>query len=200
MRTLRTWWRNPEVIGDPHCPVLLRWMLFQFRGKPVRLNDDSTSTHSNKVMLHRFLPNSHDRDTHDHPWPFLTIVIRGMYENLTECKRCHGTKMVGACNCEIGETPPQNCWSCSGPVSSMACPECSGMGHAVEILRAPRVRYRPAEHAHITRTREQGAWTIVITGSARRVWGFWLDRTWIDWRTYTSQYGSGMVCDDGEVK
>jgi hypothetical protein len=173
------WWHNPEVIGDAACPVLLRWMLFTTSREAVTLPDGSTSTHSHKVMLHRFLPNSHDRDTHDHPWPFVTVVLRGMYEDLTTCE----CMRPGAVN---GGGPWLN------------CPKCNGSGYTVEIMRAPCIRYRKAEHAHITRTRAEGAWTLVVTGRAARVWGFWVGDAWVDWRTYTSVYGSGMVCDDGE--
>lgn len=52
------------LIGDPACPILKRWTLkFPWI----------------KVRLHHFYPNTRDRDTHDHPWPFLTFVLWGSY-------------------------------------------------------------------------------------------------------------------------
>jgi hypothetical protein len=55
------------LIGDPACPILKRWRL-----KLPWI----------KVRLHKFFPNTRDRDTHDHPWPFLTICLAGAYEDV----------------------------------------------------------------------------------------------------------------------
>lgn len=63
MRRLRV-----EVIGRPECPILLRRTLLSGR--------------LGKVMLHEFLPTSRDRDHHDHPAAFLTIVLRGGYDDV----------------------------------------------------------------------------------------------------------------------
>jgi hypothetical protein len=54
-----------ETIGADGCPLFHRWTL-------VRLG-------TRKVMLHHFLPNGLERDEHDHPWGFLTLVLRGAY-------------------------------------------------------------------------------------------------------------------------
>jgi hypothetical protein len=42
-----------------------------------------------------------------------------------------------------------------------------------EILRAPALRYRPAEYQHAVFPHEGGAWTILLTGPKVRNWGFW---------------------------
>lgn len=69
--SIELWKRGPftcYLIGDPACPILkritLKFPLF-------------------KVRLHRFFPNTSDRDTHDHPWSFLTIVVQGGYTDVT---------------------------------------------------------------------------------------------------------------------
>ena len=49
------------------------------------------------------------------------------------------------------------------------------------------VLYRPAEWAHrISLTRP--VWTLVIRSGRRRVWGFWTDGEWMDYRTYGSRF------------
>lgn len=55
------------LIGDPSCPILKRITL----KLPLI-----------KVRLHRFYPNTSDRDTHDHPWSFWTLVLQGGYEDV----------------------------------------------------------------------------------------------------------------------
>jgi hypothetical protein len=27
-------------------------------------------------------------------------------------------------------------------------------------------------------------WTVVLRSKSRRLWGFWRDNIWVDWRTY----------------
>lgn len=65
-----------ETVGEPACPLFYRWLL----GGWSRRRPASQSTHECKIMLHHFLPDTADLDApHDHPWPFVTIVLRGGY-------------------------------------------------------------------------------------------------------------------------
>lgn len=41
-----------------------------------------------------------------------------------------------------------------------------------ELMSAGKAVYRKAEHRHTVETK--GAWTLLITGPEKRVWGFWL--------------------------
>lgn len=58
-----------EVIGQPECPILHRRTL--------------VSTRLGKILWHYFLPTSRDRDPHDHPASFLTIVLWGGYDDVS---------------------------------------------------------------------------------------------------------------------
>lgn len=69
--SLLLWKKGPircYLIGDPDCPILKRWTL-----KLPLL----------KFRIHRFFPNTKDRDTHDHPWGFLTFVVQGGYDDVS---------------------------------------------------------------------------------------------------------------------
>lgn len=54
-----------EIIGPDACPLMYRRTLVSHRWV--------------KILWHRFVPNSHDRDPHDHPRSFVTFVLRGSY-------------------------------------------------------------------------------------------------------------------------
>lgn len=57
------------LIGDPACPILKR---VTFRIPVIGY----------KLRLHKFYPDTSDRDTHDHPWWFITVVLRGGYKDV----------------------------------------------------------------------------------------------------------------------
>jgi len=72
MKKLWQWFRvfftgKPHFkIGNPDSPYMLRWYLIP---RNPWLN----------VYLHKFLRDDDDRALHDHPWWFLSLMIRGAY-------------------------------------------------------------------------------------------------------------------------
>jgi hypothetical protein len=53
------------VIGPAEDPLMIRWVLIRFEAWGV--------------YLHKFLRSDYERATHDHPWPFISIILRGGY-------------------------------------------------------------------------------------------------------------------------
>jgi hypothetical protein len=157
--------RPREIIGPPDCPILTRWTLIKFASK------------GKKLLLHHFHPNADDRDLHDHPWPFVTIVLWGSYNDMKHCV------------CIAGRSG--RAWS--------DCDLCDGTGFVVrEHMRVGKVRYRSASHRHRTMVGPRGCWTLVITGPMQRDWGFWRDGRFWPWRSYEDEFGFAMRCDDLE--
>jgi hypothetical protein len=66
----------------------------------------------------------------------------------------------------------------------------------VDEVRAPTIRFRRAEHAHITRVTSAGAVTVVAMFRKRRSWGFWRDGRWYPWRSYEKKFGLNWRCDE----
>ena len=56
--------------------------------------------------------------------------------------------------------------------------------YGAELYRAPCTLMRRAEHAHRLELPEGPCWTLIITGPARRGWGFWTDSGWQPWRDH----------------
>lgn len=93
------------------------------------------------IRLHHFLRSDEDKCLHDHPWPFVSIILRGGYYEETE----EGTH-----------------WRRRG-----------------SVLR------RPAEWRHrVLIPYGRHAWTLVITGTECRNWGFWTNEGWRSWRIF----------------
>jgi hypothetical protein len=62
------------VVGPKERPYLLRWYLLP--RNPVF-----------NVYLHKFVRDDDDRALHDHPWPSVSMVIRGRYVEQTSAGR-----------------------------------------------------------------------------------------------------------------
>lgn len=73
----------------------------------------------------------------------------------------------------------------------------------IEIVAAPAIRLRRAEHMHIVETMPgTGCWTVVVMGPPKRAWGFLrLDSNkWWPWERYVQKFGGTVRCetDDGD--
>lgn len=56
---------SKSVIGDQDGPLMIRWVLFRCAAWGV--------------YVHKFLRSDYDRALHDHPWPFVAIILKGGY-------------------------------------------------------------------------------------------------------------------------
>jgi hypothetical protein len=124
-----------ERLGRPECPYLRRWALI--------LGLFS-------IRVHHFYRSDDERAFHDHPWWFVTLVLKGGYTDVSECDTCEGYGVYDS-------------W----------CPTCSGWGEKRDHLLHGSVRFRPALHRHTVRVDPGGVWTLILTGPNVRTWGFW---------------------------
>lgn len=175
-------WIQKEVIGPDGCPILHRWTIWPW-GEAKHENHDVRF----KLLLHHFLPNADDRAVHDHPRPFLTVVLKGGYDDMQPCRACDGLGIH-----EYGSLPDDY-----GPTTETEiCLRCNGTKVELrEQMRAGMVRHRPAEHKHRTKVLSSGCWTVVVMGPIQRKWGFWVGRDWLPWRVFEQKFGHGMRCD-----
>ena len=58
-------------------------------------------------------------------------------------------------------------------------------------------KLRSAEYAHRLILISNVAWTIFITGSVKRQWGFHCPKGWVHWKDFTDETGNqvGKGCD-----
>lgn len=66
-----------------------------------------------------------------------------------------------------------------------------------ETLKAPAIRYRPAEFKHSVQKVIPGSITILLTGPKSRKWGFWVNNKLIRRDKYFVTFGH-HPCDDTE--
>lgn len=168
-----------EMIGPPECPLFIRWTLLapRIRGRVPF-----------KLMVHHFMPERQDADTpHDHPRAFLTVVLRGGYDDLVPCPEC---EQRGSQWARVGDDDLHD-WV------EVRCQRCRGRGIVMgDRLNAPTLRFRLASYAHMTRTDERGAWTLVLMGPITRQWGFWREGRWWPMRLFEETFGFAWRCEE----
>lgn len=67
------------VIGGDDAPYMLRWYLIP--RNPLF-----------NIYLHKFMRDDDDRALHDHPWWFVSLILKGCYVEKTETGHLHRTR------------------------------------------------------------------------------------------------------------
>jgi hypothetical protein len=181
-------WR--ETLGLRDCPMTTRWRVV---------------TPWFSLRLHHLLPDGEDAHPHDHRWAFVTLVLRGGYDDLVPCPNCRGCERVddpdlvalyeaqGALDEDDEERLTRGqCW--------MPCPTChtpdrGPIGEVVgDRLRAGALRYRSPLHVHRTSVLPEGAWTLVCTGPTVRPWYFVVNGARLTEEEYREKFGDPSRC------
>ncbi len=145
-----------EKLGLPGCEYLIRTRF---------------ETPWGSIRLHHWIGPDDDRAKHDHPWSFVTFVLRGGYTDASPCFACGGNGYDAVAN------------------GAFDCTECKGTGEIREHLKAPAIQYRDAEHQHTVFPDDGGCWTVIVTGPKIRNWGFWVNGKFRSHRKYFWKFG-----------
>lgn len=121
-------------------PYLIRYTICQFGCFSIKLH---------KILISDFAC------LHDHPWAFISIILRGGYIEHTKKK---------------------------GPTLEAGSYVYKGFAES-RLYGAGSVLYRQANHAHRLEI-HQPAWTLVVTFKKTRDWGFYTPFGWVGWRQY----------------
>lgn len=137
-------------------PLLERWTIL--------------STPIGKLRLHHFLRSDEDRELHDHPWSYVSLIVAGGY---TE---------------EIAPAAyRQKSYRFDPPLT--AAPQTER-----HWRRAGSLLFRSARWMHrIEIAPGRDAWTLIWMTRRSRTWGFFTGRGWIRWDRYVA---SAACVDD----
>lgn len=111
------------------------------------------------IYLHKIATPDKDRDLHDHPWPFVSMVLRGGYDEVMDTAAHYFPMMNHAL----------------------------GRQELLRTVRRGwlSIAFRRATDAHrIVRLHRTPTWTLVLTGPRRRSWGFYTEQGFVDWKEY----------------
>lgn len=147
-------WRALDLVGP-------RGRFLRRRGLDLRLFG---------VYVHDIDQPDPGLDLHDHPWPFVSLVIRGAYTELVAEARC-ASELAGRVDL----------------VPSLL------NGRARTWRRWSIHRIRMTE-AHRIVAAESGTRTVVLRGRKTRRWGFYLPAGWLDQTRY--DYDARRPCTE----
>lgn len=147
-------WAKGWLSGKPHFIIgdnyLLRWYVIP--RNPV-LN----------IYLHKFLHDDEDRALHDHPWWFISIMLKGGYQEVIDIER-----------------------SSTAGFTETICRRAPSIAFRKSEHRHRVVLHRDYGDNHAI-GRPITCWTLVITGRVTRNWGFWCPQGFIRWQDFTAK-------------
>lgn len=136
-----------RIIGDPANPLLVRWIVIRHPGFAG-------------IFLHKLCRSDHDRALHDHPWGFVSLILKGGYEEI------HRSEVI---------------WSSTGfPLD----------WYNERLVHKPgAILFRPALWRHRVIIGDKPSWNLIFVGPKYRRWGFWPNGSWCWWRKYNPDKG-----------
>lgn len=147
---------NKRVIQRTEgVPYLHRWTL-------LGLGRDSNLF---SIKVHKIVAND-DHCLHDHPWKFISIVLKGGYFEWTD---------------QMIKTKQRVIWQPKGPTSSQYC---RWYGPGSILIRNPLYAHRLELKTDQFGYDNVICWTLVFTFKKVRGWGFFTKMGWIPWYKY----------------
>lgn len=150
-------WLPRLLSGRPHqvigagSPYMLRWYVIP--RNPLF-----------NVYVHKFLRSDDDRALHDHPWWFVSLILRGGY---VEISAAPDGRTTALCRTSVFD------WR-SPFRSRMLAFRPATYRHRVSLPHELRqVQYTDGSWSRDTEVCEIPCWTLIVTGRRRRIWGFW---------------------------
>jgi hypothetical protein len=121
------------------------------------------------IRIHHILQPDIDRDPHDHPWPFISILLKGGYTEKWDTKERYihfnrpGDRFSGT-----------TIWS-------------------GKYKKVKHINFHTTKHVHqiLHFSRPNGVWSLFLTGREGRVWGFQTRDGWIPWKEYMETHHAG---------
>ncbi len=154
----------------PHHETLFRRLTLRHNGE-VFLDRFGIGTQWFGLYLHRIVAPDPGIDLHDHPWPFVSLILWGGYtEEVAEARDAPALAKLAEHNEVIREVV-------TGQRRS------SQRGDERE-WRCGSVHRMPLTIAHRITAVEPHTWTLVLRGRKSRSWGFYLPAGYVDQRAY----------------
>jgi hypothetical protein len=151
-------------------PYLIRWTLFN-------LGFISCKVH--KIIL------SDDSCLHDHPWAFISIILRGGYVEERVVKWTdfdYNRSIISEPGMKVTKV------TIDSYKNFLVDSDNNKLGLIEKkIYGVGSIIYRKAKDTHRLEVYSQPAWTLVFTFKKTRMWGFFTNLGWLPWFKYNQE-------------
>lgn len=115
-----------------------------------------------RIVLHKILLSDNDCP-HDHPWNYTSIILKGGYWEWSDYAIMQHPQGL--------PVHRKSLWYGAGSVVRRK----ADWAHQLQLPHGPGPLYQCIP-----------CWTLVLTSSWRRHWGFWTRKGWLAWKQYKS--------------
>lgn len=156
-RWLRKWLR-----GEPHFVIYQDGEPYLYRRFVVPRNRFFN------IYLHKFVKSDYDEALHDHPWWFMSVILKGAYWEHRADRResARSRRTAGSIAIRSAKT-----------------------AHRVELERDEEwidpADMPDADGWYPLHFTEKPVWTLFLTGPKIRDWGFHCPKGWMPWQEFT---------------
>lgn len=157
-------WFQKLVTGQPHVVLFQDEQPYLIRRFLIPRNSYFN------IYLHKFVRSDYDEALHDHPWWFISLILKGAYTEYTP----EGRERRKA--------------------GSIAYRPATHM-HRVQLDSHPVIA---TERTRVRPTRQEiPTWTLIVTGKKVREWGFACPKAWVPWEKFTGgSYNHSVGCGE----
>lgn len=155
-------YRTRQIIMDERSgtPYLIRYFLYKPKTKG-----------KGRIYLHHIMRSDYDRALHDHPWAFMSVILKGGYREHTSWTDLQLRPVSGKWKPTYFNPSSDEAFHCD--------------------FSAPAVLKRQAQWRHRLDLRDnKPVWSLVFTGPKSNEWGFWATlQDFCPWRKYDGRTG-----------
>jgi hypothetical protein len=152
-----------EPLGVKECPYAYRWML---------------NLGLFSVRVHHWVRSDDKRYFHDHPWAFITIILKGGYTDVSWRGDIDGLKK-----------------DISARHGNLTLSDDKKYIVEKDTVIAGNWRYRPSSHRHYVDVPKGGCWSLLFCSYPVRNWGFWVNGKFYRPLRFFSRHGH-PPCDE----
>jgi len=124
------------------------------------------------IYLHKICRPDRDRALHDHPWPFVSYVIKGSYEEEVPCQWFTGAVVPG----KYLESKRTKDFLLGKREIRWFNFKRAKDAHRISEIISNQFPKSLSSNLPI--------WTLVLRGKRQRVWGFYTEKGWVPWNEY----------------
>lgn len=208
--------RPDQIIGEPDKPYLLRWWISRHPQPDViaaatglrRKYLEWRAKNGGGLYLHLFLQSDEDRALHDHPWPWVSLILDGKYREHRHEDEYEASDWKGSSDVETHLT-----------YDPRGERHYDTLLHVIRVYEQGSLRSGTAEGAHRIElyasptpnelsdlfpwmTEEEAyniykapafkpVWSLFAMGPYERTWGFHCPKGWVHWRDFTDPTSGG---------